>query len=1062
MLTRLFVVSTIAFLVAGLIPDASAQSFGRNKVRYDDFDFQVLETEHFDIYYYPAMEEPARDVARMAERWYERLSTIFRHEYDERKSIILYADDADFRQTNIANIAQGVQGVTEGVRQRVVLPIAATYAETDHVLGHELVHQFQYDIAQRRGAFNEFVRLPLFLIEGMAEYFSVGRKDALTAMWMRDALLRDDFPSIRDLENNSRYNEYQFGQPFWAYIGGTYGDEAAARLFKTALEMRLDTALVVVTGMTPDSLSTDWEAALREQLVPPAEGRSAPRPTGEAAEALSPEETYPDSLPSLSASRLLASERQTGRINIAPQLSPDGRYVAYLSERDLFGIDLYLADATSGRVISKLESVGSDPHFDALRFIESAGTWSPDGSRFAYVVFANGDNEIAILDVDRRNVVRRIAVREVGAIKDPAWSPDGQTIVFSGIRGGVTDLYMVDVNTDEVTQLTNDRYADLQAAWHPDGNTLTFVTDRGPGTDFDQLVYSPTRLATFDLETDSVEVMSLFTDAKHINPAWNPDGSSLYFISDHGGFNDVYRLDAETGDLYRVTHLATGVAGIADLSPALSIATQNGMLAYSVFEGQQYTVYRMASDQAQGTPVEPSNYANADVLPPQEATTRSPIESYLADARTGLPETRAFQSRPYRSRLSLDYISQPTIGAGYDPYSGSGLGVAGGVSFRFSDQLSNQVLGVTVAANGSFKDIGGTATYLNLKDRFIYGATAGHVPYLQLFTGRAPDGPYPTYYYYRTFVTQVGGVGAYPLNTNQRIEFNLSGTRFGYDVEYLQAVDIDGDGRLDAYRGRKGLSSDDVEALCDQGLCFPTEPLYLGEGGAAFVGDFSYFGFTSPIRGRRYRAGVSGRVGSLNYATVMADYREYLFSRIPGFPERFPITLAARAIHYGRYGPDASSGRLFPLTLTYGPLIRGYHTDSFANTFEGRAAFTEMLPRLYGSRMAVANVELRLPLLGNGRLGLINFPYLPTELVLFGDAGMVWGNYQEGLCITGNQTIEECSVGTSFQNQKPIFSTGVSVRVNVLGALVLEPYYALPLSRDDESGVFGINLTPGW
>ncbi|MCH8030734.1 MAG: peptidase S9, partial [Bacteroidetes bacterium] len=262
LLTRLAALLLVALLFAEA---ASAQYFGRNKVRYDNFDFQVLETEHFDIFYYPEEEQAARDVARMAERWYERLSTILEHEFEERKTIVLYADDADFRQTNVVSgtIGEGTQGVTEGLKQRVVLPMASNYQATNHVLGHELVHQFQYDIATRENKFQQFVRLPLWVIEGFAEYLSVGRRDAVTAMWMRDAVLRDAFPTLDQLSSDRSYNEYQYGQPFWAYIGGTYGDEAVARLFKQALYTPLDSAIVAVTGLTPDSLSVDWAEAMR-------------------------------------------------------------------------------------------------------------------------------------------------------------------------------------------------------------------------------------------------------------------------------------------------------------------------------------------------------------------------------------------------------------------------------------------------------------------------------------------------------------------------------------------------------------------------------------------------------------------------------------------------------------------------------------------------------------------------------------------------------------------------------------------------------------------------------
>jgi Tol biopolymer transport system component len=1074
-----------AFLFA-LVPEAQAQYFGRNKVRYDDFDFRILETEHFDLYYYEGMEQASRDVARMAERWYDRLSTILGHEFDERKSIVLYADDADFRQTNIANIGEGTQGVTEGARQRVVLPMAGTYAETDHVLGHELVHQFQYDISQRSGRFAQFVRMPLFVIEGMAEYYSVGREDALTAMWMRDAILRDDFPTLDDLQRSGAYNEYQYGQPFWAYLAGTYGDQAGVQFFRTALEMPIDSAVVAVTGLSPEDFSARWRLALEDQLAPPAAGRSVPGPdrTEEELEAIAEDRreraeaiaegdqpgrprflAYPDSLPRLTAQRLLARERETGTINIAPQLSPDGRYVAYLSELDLFGIDLFLADAETGEVLTKLESATTDPHLDALRFIESAGTWSPDGTQFAYVVFAGGDNEIALLDVDRRDVVRRLAVEGIGAIKDPSWSPDGTRIAFAGVKGGITDLYVVELASGAVTQLTNDRFSDLQPAWSPDGSRIAFATDRGAGTDFVRLTFSPMQLALYDLESQTIETLDVFADVKHINPAWAPDGESLYFISDRGGFNDVYRLDVASGEAYQVTNLATGVSGIADLSPALSVAEQTGNLAYSVFEGQRYSVYRTEAADAAGTPVrETIASASADILPPEDAYARSVVQTYLADATGGLPEATTFPTRDYSPKLSLDYISQPQVGVGTDPYYNSGFGISGGISFLFSDQLSDNVLGLAVAAQGTFKDIGGQALYLNRGGRLTYGAIAGHIPYLQVFYDRPPleepDEVNPigfTRYYYRTYVTQASGLASYPLNQSQRFEAELGYRRLGYDVEY--------DAYVQTGAGCCGIERRELDS-------FSIDPLHLGQAGVAYVGDTSLFGFTSPIRGTRYRLGADLTAGSLIFGSVTADARTYLFTRPPLLPRRAPVTLAARVLHFGRYGEDAESGRLTPILLGNPQLVRGYNPRSF-DTNETFGAFVD---RIYGSRLAMASVEARLPLLGVPQLGLISFPYLPTELVFFADAGIAWGEAPyfgisgapvgaEGLICD----VEVVCYGSNLGDQKPIFSAGVSARVNLLGAIILEPYYALPFSRWEVEGdvtpgrgVFGVNISPGW
>jgi hypothetical protein len=456
----------------------------------------------------------------------------------------------------------------------------------------------------------------------------------------------------------------------------------------------------------------------------------------------------------------------------------------------------------------------------------------------------------------------------------------------------------------------------------------------------------------------------------------------------------------------------------------------------------------------------------AAVLPPAEALDRSAVEGYLADTQTGLPPTRAFPSRPYRARLALEYVSQPQVGVGYDPYYGSGFGLAGGVTFLFADQLSDQVLGLAIAANGTLQDLGGQALYLNRRNRFNYGGLVGHIPYVQVFVDNAPecfeagsDICYPTRYYYRTFVSQAQGLAQYPLNRTQRFEADLGYRRIGYDLEYdvAEPVDIDGDGVIDGlqFTGRRE-APDDING---DGLNDLPGTIHLGEGGVAFVGDYSAFGFTSPIRGGRYRLGVDATLGTLQLATATADYRRYFFLRPPGFPQRTPLTFAVRALHYGRYGPDASSGRLQPLYLGFGALVRGYTAGSFPETTLGDSSYAAFLPRLYGSRIGIATAELRFPLFGVARYGAITFPYLPTELVLFADAGIAWGRIFRDQIF--NPFGEE--IGRRFRDQEPVFSVGASARINLLGALIIEPYYAFPLSREDvPSGVFGVNLVPGW
>src|SRR5437867_12695172 len=158
------------------------------------------------------------------------------------------------------------------------MPFTGIYGDNDHVLGHELVHVFQYNIAEGApgGGLARLNALPLWLIEGMAEYFSLGRNDPLTAMWMRDAVQRNKFPTIKQLTTDPRFFPYRYGQALWAYVGGKWGDRAIVDVYRTALRVGWDAALVRVHGINSDSLSQEWAAANRALYAPPLAMRTHP------------------------------------------------------------------------------------------------------------------------------------------------------------------------------------------------------------------------------------------------------------------------------------------------------------------------------------------------------------------------------------------------------------------------------------------------------------------------------------------------------------------------------------------------------------------------------------------------------------------------------------------------------------------------------------------------------------------------------------------------------------------------------------------------------------------
>src|SRR5436190_796083 len=361
----------VLFLLGLITSSAQAQYFGRNKVQWEHFDFKILRTEHFDIYYYDREADVVNDVGRQAERWYARLSRVFNHSFTH-KPIVLYANPADFQQTTTS-----------------------------------------------------------------------------TEMWIRDATIHNKMPDIVKLTRDPYYFPYRYGQALLAYVGGRFGDDAVVRLFLAAGSVGPEASFERATGIPAKQIFTDWQESAREMYNPVAEDR-----------------------PFTLGQPIIGSKRGIrGYLNLGPAFGPDAKYIAFLSTRDVFDIDLFLADAQSGKVLRQLASATRNQHFEALRFIDSAGAWSPDSKQLAFVVFEKGDNYLAIENVEGGRI-RDIHVPGIDAINNVAWSPDGHTIAISGQKTGVSDLFLYNVDTNQVRQLTNDRYADMQPEVSPDGKLI--------------------------------------------------------------------------------------------------------------------------------------------------------------------------------------------------------------------------------------------------------------------------------------------------------------------------------------------------------------------------------------------------------------------------------------------------------------------------------------------------------------------------------------------------------------------------------------------------------------
>ncbi len=1005
------------FFVALFASPLQAQYFGRNKPRYNQQPFKVTETEHFVIYDYLDNPEKLQELAAAAELWYSMHSKVLQDTFTTKNPLIIYNDHAGFQQTNTiqGDISVGTGGVTEGLRNRVVFPVAPTNQQTHHVLGHELVHAFQYNMILNGDSTNmrSLGNIPLWMVEGLAEYLSIGRIDAHTALWMRDAVLNDQVPRIKDMDSG-KYFPYRWGQAFWGFVTGYYSDEAIRPLFENTAKYGLKSAIPITLGVTMDSLSNHWQSTLKNHY-----GRWAIKGKKE-------------DLPG----KALLSDDNSGQMNISPVLSPNGKYLIFLSEKNVFTTELFLADAKTGKIMRRVSSSATDGDVDHLNFLESAGTWSPDSKRFAFDVYEKGRSVLVIKDIFKGRKTQKIKIPGVPAFSNPTWSPDGKSIVVSGLVNGQTDLYQYTLKSKKVKRLTNDRYSEILPTWNADGTTLAFSTDAlsmDRGRTNGAWVMN---LAVMDMVSGSVENLDVFPGADNMNPQFDK-GGNLFFLSNRDGRRNLYRYDLSTKKVFQLTDMMTGITGITPYSPAISVADDRDRILYTHYNKGQYTIHQAKDSDFEAVEVDPNAVDQVPAsLPPFSPKQRDIVNTNLRLMDTA-PDNTTLTKKKFRPKFQLDYLGGSTgvgVNTGNSSF-GTQTGLAGGIDALFSDILGNNQLYAGAVLNGEIQDAGGQISYINQKNRLGWGFNASHIAFqtggyqyidyvpVEVAPGQVQTLLKSVFGLERVFQQRVGGLVFYPFSVTKRVEAGAAMEFYSSRVtEYADYYDQNG-----FYYGS------DRERLPKSAT------LNLNNLNAAFVGDKSYFGLTAPLQGWRYRFGVEQYFGDFQFTTFLADARKYFYLK--------PFTFAVRGMAYARTGGTSTAFSLqYPLFAGNPFFVRGYDRNVFSAREDPNFVF-----RTVGSKLLVGNFEVRLPFTGPRQLSVIKSNFLVTDLNLFFDAGLAF--------FTRDELRED-----AFIQHRPIFSTGVSVRVNLFGYLVLEPYFALPISAPESQRTwrFGLNFIPGW
>ena len=669
----------LVLLLMSLAQSINAQYyFGKNKVQYTKFDWQVMTTDHFNIYFYELEEEIAGIAAKSAEDSYRFLAAKFNHEVKDKIPLVIYSSSNYFTQTNVVPglLPESVAGFTEFMKGRVVLPFHGSYHDFDHVIRHELVHVFTFDKLENVLKKRSRIRtggLPLWFTEGIAEYWSK-EWDTDADMFVKDMVINNRMFSLPNMyQISGSYFMYKLGESFCKFVDTVYGPDKLTSIFENWYKGRtFEKVLEITLGDNLKELSRKWEYWLKKKYFPEIESLG---------------------LPDMESQRI---SRDGYSVKGVPLMWDDGdglqEWIIYKANRlGYSGIYMTPVKGPGKRKIKTLLKGERSSDFESLYLLRSGIDINDSG----LVVFSSKSKEndvIYIYDLNKEQVVIRFELHDLAAARSPRFSSDGNKITFSGIRkSGFSDLFLLDMKTGDCKPLTDDIYYDIDPAFSPDGTKIVFASDRNADG-----FSGYTNLYQIDLTTS---VLKQLTSGPYEDQTPDFTDHGIYFTSNRNGSYNIFLLDNNN----ELTLQSTYVTGAFD--PRLT--TDGAHLIYTGYQSMGFHVYQMELTPEPKIFIQPSLALSSQWKPKKISTEYSSA------------------SIKYNADYSLD-IAQSSIG--YDPVYGS----LGGFQLAVSDVLGNKAYYMLLSNTANTKDeffesfnIG--ITYINRKNRLNWGIGAYHI-----------------------------------------------------------------------------------------------------------------------------------------------------------------------------------------------------------------------------------------------------------------------------------------------------------------------------------------------
>lgn len=550
---------------------SSAQYVDVNKVNDRNFDWMTYKTTHFIIYYYPEASRLVRAMGDMAEVAYAKISEILEHDVKKEIPLILYKSHADFRQTNVVleTLDEGVGGFSELLKYRVVIPFTGSMDQFQKVITHEIDHVFQFDILYRNLLAHiytgEFLYSPpIWFIEGMSEYMAEDF-DAEAEMVLRDAVIANSVVPLTQLQDFSPlgsrvYLGYKEGQSALMYLVEKYGVDKLAEILRELSISRtkdMNAALKNAIGIDLEKFNKDWEEFIKKRYWPEISQKQSPSSTGKN-----------------------LTEKDDSYNNVRPIWSPSGDLIAYIAYTGTRS-EIRIISAKNAKFFTKINEGNVDGGYESIRESGNGLAWSPDSDKIAFVATKKDRDFLAVVDIVTKKTKKKIEM-PYDVIYSPTWSPDSEQIAFIGMKDGKSDIYILNLKDDSITQVTSDDYEERSVSWHPTEPKIVYSSERN----------GKHKLFLMDLLIHQNQQITCGTQ-NDVSPSWSSDGKKIVFCSDANGIYDIYSLDVQTLDtslppktvnVTKLTNILTGCS-----SPVFS--PDQSSLALSVFHDYKNDVY---------------------------------------------------------------------------------------------------------------------------------------------------------------------------------------------------------------------------------------------------------------------------------------------------------------------------------------------------------------------------------------------------------------------------------------------------------------------------------------